>query len=45
MGPGFQGMAEQFDFLLFLTFVWKILMEIVNEHGWISVFLGEKETK
>ena len=46
VGPGFQGMPEKFDFHdLFDLFFKSVLMNIVNEHGWISAFRAENDTK
>ena len=46
MGPGIQGMPEKFDFhdLFDFFFVEKKGMEIVNGHGWMSVFRAENDT-
>ena len=44
-GPGVQGMPEKFDFHDLFDFVFETNMKIVNEHGWMSVFRAENDTR
>ena len=44
VGPGIQGISEQFDFHdLFWTF-YKTNMKMVDPHGWILEFRAENDT-
>ena len=53
VGPCFQGMPEESFFFMFIDLFLIVLkafsrscfMEIVNEHGWISVLRAENDTK